>query len=138
MHLNSWNSLEINTVLTHCFLNPQRFDGDMFETSTTTSQYDGTTCTGIDTMDNPTPTVCLELTHHVNEPQSFRNSAHASIQLCLTRTQCNARLNTTLRGNEMIPHLNLIDVFHDKWPNQHLWTKQLWTFIPELGTIVCS
>ena len=30
-----------NRVLPNCFLNPQRFDGDMFET-TTTSQHDGT------------------------------------------------------------------------------------------------
>ena len=59
--------------------------------------------TAIHTMNNPTPIICLELTHHVNEPQSFRNSAHPSRQFCLTITQCNAWLNPTPRGDEMIP-----------------------------------
>ena len=104
MHLISRDSLDFNRVLPNGFLNPQRFDGDVFETSTTTSQHDGTTCTDIHTMNKPTPIICLELTHQMNEPQSLINSAHSSIQLCFTRTQCDAWLNTTPRGNEIITH----------------------------------
>ena len=90
-----------------------------------------------DSLDFNPPIICLELMHHVNEPQSFRNFAHASIQLCLTRTQCSAWLNTTPRGNEMIlptamSHLSLNDVFRDMWPNRHPWTKRLCLFLPEL------
>ena len=43
----SRDSFNRDQILTNCFLNPQRFDGDMFESSTTTSEHDGTTRTSI-------------------------------------------------------------------------------------------
>ena len=56
MHHISGSSLSIVTgVLPDNFFNTQIFDGDVFESTTTTSQHDGTTCTH--TMNNPTPII---------------------------------------------------------------------------------
>ena len=71
----------------NCFLNPQRFDGDMFESSTTTSKHDGTTRNRIHAMNDATLVLCVKLTHHVHKPQSSRDSPQTSIQFCLTEPE---------------------------------------------------
>ena len=125
--------LSRDRILTSCFLNPQRFYGEMLQSSTPASENDGTTRTCIHTMNDVTPVRCVELTHHVHKPQCFRKSTHASIQLRLTRTQCNTWLNPTPKSL-----LNSNDVILCTWPNRHPWSKQLCSFLPELGTIECS
>ena len=50
--------LNRDRIVTDCFLNPQRFDGEMFESSTTASEHDGTTRTCIHAMSDTTPVVC--------------------------------------------------------------------------------
>ena len=57
MHLISGNSINLNRVFTHGFLHPQRLDGDVLKTTTTTSQHDGAKCTCIHTMNDPTPII---------------------------------------------------------------------------------
>ena len=113
MHLLSWNSIDFNRVLTRGFLNPQRFDGDVFETSTPTSQHDGATCTCVRTMNNPTHSFDLR-THASDErtPEFQKFRAFQPAKLSFTRTQCDAWLNTTLRSDEMILKLQRS---HSSW-----------------------
>ena len=87
MHRISPDFLKRDQLLTNCFLNRQGFDGDLLESSTTTSEHDGTTRTGIHAMNDTTPVLCVKLTHHVHKAQSFKDSPQTSIQFCLTRTQ---------------------------------------------------
>ena len=54
-------------------LHPQRFEGDVVESSTTTSEHDGTTRTCIHAMNDTTPVVCVKLKHHVHKLQSFKD-----------------------------------------------------------------
>ena len=51
MHRIPQDFLHRDRIITDCFLNPQRFDGDMFESSTTTSEHDGTTRTCMSTVE---------------------------------------------------------------------------------------
>ena len=77
MHRISRDSFNRDQILTNCFLNPQRFDGDMFESSTTTSEHDGATRTCVHAMSDTTPILCVKLAHHANEPHSFGDSPEA-------------------------------------------------------------
>ena len=50
--------LNRDQILTNCFLNPQGFDGGVLESSTTTSEHDGTTRSCIHAMNDTTPVLC--------------------------------------------------------------------------------
>ena len=71
-------------------------------------------------MNNPTPIICLELTHHVDgtpEFPKFRACQH--YKLCFTRTQYNAWLDTTPRGNEIISNCKVPPEF-DRCVSRHV------------------
>ena len=74
MHRIPRNFLDFNRVITKCFLNPLGFHGKVFQSSTTTSEDDSTASIGIHTMNDMTPVLCVQFTHHVYKPQSLRNS----------------------------------------------------------------
>ena len=103
--------------------------------TTTTSQHDGTTCTGIHTMNNPTPVMCVEVTHHVNEFPRFRACQHIELrhqnsEQCVVGPDPSRRCDVPPTAKSL---LTSIDVILCTWPNQHLWTQQLCSFLPDLG-----